>query len=166
MSLDEFETTAILQYIQLLAARYPKRTYGPESGLLEFGAFMDVAITRPTWLKMKRSRECYANSLQALSTQFHGNDPVNYAEGYAVPKGGWCVPVQHAWLVDESGQVLDPTWEDSADCIYFGVTFKTGFVFDILDKAFMIPGILVHPLHMRRYFGRRDLFKNTLHERM
>jgi hypothetical protein len=33
--------------------------------------------------------------------------------------------VQHAWLIDAHGHVVDPTWEDAAHCGYVGVPVNT-----------------------------------------
>lgn len=162
MQPDEYEKKLILRYIEMIASKYPQRVYGPEHGLMEFGEFMGVAAVRPDWLKFKRSRECYGNSLQYLASQPQTNKPLRYAEGYAVPRGGWCPPVQHAWLVDADSEVLDPTWKDSSNHVYFGLVFHTLFAFEMLEKACMIPGILSNHVLMRRHFGSSVLLKRSL----
>lgn len=162
MQPDEYEKNSILRYIKMIASKYPEQVYGPEHGLMEFGEFMGVAAVRPDWLKFKRSRECYGNSLKYLASQPLTAKPLRYAEGYAVPRGDWCPPVQHAWLVDADGEVLDPTWKDSSDHVYFGLVFQTLFAFEMLEKACMIPGILANPLLMRLHFGSSNLLKRSI----
>jgi hypothetical protein len=83
--------------------------------------------------------ECYMNAGRALHTHPH----LHYVEGYAVP-GNIPFPMMHAWLVDDEGRVIDPTWEDGA--AYFGmiigrhtvmeITMQTGY-WGILDNLWM-----------------------------
>lgn len=46
-----------------------------------------------------------------------------YAEGFATIPG---VPMlfEHAWCVTQDGTVVDPTWRDPQECVYFGVAFE------------------------------------------
>src|SRR5260221_725834 len=74
---------------------------------------------------------CYRNAtLVALE-----RGDLTYVEGYATVHG---VPISHAWLVDRTGLVLEPTLrpKDSADRTigYFGVPFKTEYVLKALKK--------------------------------
>lgn len=66
------------------------------------------------------ARGCYDNALAAALASQRTRTPLTYCEGY-----GW-VPaldllVQHAWVVDDAGRVIDPTWTDAATCGYIGI---------------------------------------------
>ena len=67
-------------------------------------------------------RACYANA-QFWMRQEEG---LRYCEGYAMS----VIPVEHAWLVNADGYVIDPTWGEDYEEIggkrpvdYFGITF-------------------------------------------
>ena len=68
-------------------------------------------------------RECFANSIEALEPG------QQYCEGYATLKG-LDVPMEHAWILDEDGQIIDPTWPDGGH--YFGVALKENFVREMI----------------------------------
>lgn len=63
-------------------------------------------------------RMCYRNAGRlAISDSRYA-----YCEGYALRKG--LVPVHHAWLLDQDGCVLDPTWPHDDANEYFGVALS------------------------------------------
>jgi hypothetical protein len=64
---------------------------------------------------------CFANALELSIC-----DPkLDYCEGYAyAPKMN--LPFHHGWVVNDTGEVLDPRWPDGAG--YFGVRFGRGYV--------------------------------------
>ncbi|NTH63739.1 hypothetical protein G6L33_07705 [Agrobacterium rhizogenes] len=53
-------------------------------------------------------------------------------------------PFHHAWLVTSAGDVLDPTWHDADDHVYFGIAFDRAFIADMLVINGNEPGILVN----------------------
>jgi hypothetical protein len=68
-------------------------------------------------------KECFTNALQAAAI----NDDLTYVEGYAY---NGLLPIHHAWVVDDAGNVYDPTWEniedrDMSQDVYIGVPFET-----------------------------------------
>lgn len=138
--------------------------FGPENALLKYGKRMDIVVDRPLRIPEGLRRECYGNCVKALLLN-QADDDLFYAEGYAAGRGGLWIPVQHAWLVDQHGQVIDPTWEDATDNAYFGVVFRRTFVCDMLEKAQMEPGILSAPALMRRHFGSPTLFEAVMEPR-
>lgn len=91
-------------------------------------------------------------------------DDVNYAEGYAVDRVGLPLPIQHAWVVDKDGRVIDPTWSDSSDNLYFGVVFRKDFVSQMITMASYWSGLLADPVLMRRHFGTPELLEGGLLE--
>lgn len=46
---------------------------------------------------------------------------LTYVEGYAY--ASMPIPINHAWLITNDGQVVDPTWDVGSN--YFGIPFKT-----------------------------------------
>lgn len=62
--------------------------------------------------------ECFLNAGRlALSSDYR------YCEGYAVTDGG-LIPVPHAWVIDEAGNVVDNTWhhfDEDRERQYLGV---------------------------------------------
>ena len=39
--------------------------------------------------------------------------------------GGQMMVVQHAWVVDGAGQVIDPTWRQPEVALYFGIALSS-----------------------------------------
>jgi hypothetical protein len=43
--------------------------------------------------------------------------------------------IAHAWLIDDAGEVVDPTWsEGSTGATYFGVVFDSEYVLEVGEK--------------------------------
>jgi len=64
-------------------------------------------------------RECYRNAARLALAE----SQLVYCEGYAVAH----FPVEHAWCVDISGQVIEPTWPRRGG-EYFGVPIRTVYL--------------------------------------
>ncbi len=107
-------------------------------------------------VKRMRAKECFRN---ATLTALGGS--MDYCEGYAIrPMLG--IPIHHAWCVDASGAVIDPTWDDAEECFYLGVSVEAnraasicartgfyglftgprGYALDIMDE--IVPGFAVY----------------------
>lgn len=71
---------------------------------------------------------CYANAA-ALAENCRD---LRYCEGFALRPG--LVPVHHAWCIDVTGAVVDPTWRHVAGTDYFGVVFRRDFVTRVLAE--------------------------------
>jgi hypothetical protein len=131
------ETTEIEQfkgYLQDLAAvmkKVPGRTdwkyRGFEELVLECGRVMEPKPL-PKNIKQGQPRLCYANC-QQLALK---NRSLTYVEGYAMA-AGVSIPLQHAWLLDANGYVIDPTWE-TPGCCYLGIAFRTAWVKSIWNS--------------------------------
>jgi len=65
-------------------------------------------------------RGCYANAGKRALRDHR----LTYCEGIGWTPGMGC---PHAWLLDESGRVLDPTWA-AADAQYWGVAIRTDYL--------------------------------------
>ena len=69
---------------------------------------------------------CYKNCFDVLWKQDY-----HYCEGYAIDDG-LDLAIAHAWLVNNAGEVVDPTWTDDAGgATYFGVVFDSEYVFEV-----------------------------------
>jgi hypothetical protein len=154
----------IRDHIGWLVGGASESYFGPENALLDYGKPMDAVRDRPAYVAAGQKRQCYANCVKAMLNSL-GQKELFYAEGFATTKPGQFIPMQHAWLVDEQGEVVDPTWENAYEHLYFGVVFKTSFVIDMLSVADMVPGILSTPVLMRQNFGTRSLFEAALEQR-
>ncbi|HNI35842.1 MAG TPA: hypothetical protein PLV93_10605 [Microthrixaceae bacterium] len=92
-------------------------------------------------------KECFRNA--GLAAQEH--ESLRYAEGFAFP-AVVRMPMAHAWLIDEAGEVVDPTWSDGAD--YFGIIVPTDRMTALTVETGMW-GVLgsLHAKAVRRYFN-------------
>ena len=121
-------------YLQDLAAvmkNVPGRTdwkyRGFEELVLECGTVMEPKPL-PKNIKRGQPRLCYANC-QQLALK---NRSLTYVEGYAMAQGV-SIPLQHTWLLDANGYVIDPTWE-TPGCCYLGIAFKTAWIKSIWNS--------------------------------
>lgn len=97
--------------------------------LLEHGRYYTPAPL-PAGMRRGVVKQCYANSQKAVVRAVSaGRKPLTYVEGFACSGGlSVALPMQHGWLADEDGNVVDPTWELPAQSAYFGVAFETDYV--------------------------------------
>lgn len=105
--------------------------------------------------------ECYKNCFQILSRVF--NSDLYYCEGFATHQGLGLV-VAHAWLVNDRGEVIDPTWREPqsfVNPIYFGVVFDWEFVMEVAAKTEMY-GVLENDRAIEYEFKRLGLPSNAL----
>lgn len=81
----------------------------------------------PPDLTPMAKQQCFRNA--ALLAMEKPN--LVYCEGWALG----IVPVEHAWCVDERGRVIDPTWIKPPGIEYFGIAFKTPYLFRVLRDS-------------------------------
>ena len=93
---------------------------GVEDIVFKIGRF-DIVSPLPSGIKRGRARLCFMNAFRLMS-----NKGYVYVEGIAMPSRT-LFPVHHAWCVDESNRVIDPTWTDGA--AYLGVHLNKSFVY-------------------------------------
>ena len=80
-------------------------------------------------------KECYKNAFLLMKD----NPALTYVEGYACFQKSLLLMHGHAWCVDETGEVIDPTWMNGLN--YFGVPFARAFVlatYDAIGRAGVI----------------------------
>ncbi|MEM6398657.1 MAG: hypothetical protein AAF757_00270 [Cyanobacteria bacterium P01_D01_bin.116] len=79
--------------------------------------FENRIIPSPFCSKIK---QCYQNCFDPLWRR----KDWYYCEGYAIDDD-LNLAIAHAWFVNDSGQVIDPTWRDDVPgATYFGVAFQ------------------------------------------
>lgn len=146
----------LLAFIQMNAEM--ERGFGPATALLQHATTFEPADKNPVWFTRGPAKQCFDNAtrivIERLAT---GDTSVRYAEGYAMD-AELPIPMQHAWLVDADNKVIDPTWRDATDNLYFGIVFETRFVLDVL-RIKQSAGILVDAVGMRRHYGTPELFE-------
>jgi hypothetical protein len=121
-----------------------ERTFGPSTALMRYGRDFRPSALRPNWLLTGERKNCFNNATAYAAVR----DDVFYAEGYAL-EPDLPIPVQHAWLVDRAGKVIDPTWDDTKDHVYFGIAFNRAFVMSMVEMNSGEAGLLVN-LHLLR----------------
>lgn len=111
------------------------------------------------------AQECFKNATdRALAYE-----NLTYVEGYVTIYG---VPISHAWLIDKTGLVLEPTLRpnDAVGRIgeYFGIPFDTNYVLKAAVKN-KVYGLL-DPYYARKTFKRlvegKDKFLAKVHEQV
>jgi hypothetical protein len=71
----------------------------------------------PAEYKRGIPKQCFSNATSIALD----NPSLRYVEGFAVR----VIPIHHAWLIDEAGNVIDPTWDRPEEGEYCGVVFDT-----------------------------------------
>lgn len=94
-----------------------------ESFLLKEGRIFKPQPLPSKYRKMPK-KNCFGNAFNLVMD----NSDLIYVEGYADCKIG--IPVQHAWAVDQEGNVIDPTWDDGLE--YFGVPFDRKYIISVI----------------------------------
>lgn len=94
----------------------------PNDFMLQYGR--TYTITPDTYSGPRgEPKNCYGNATHLATF----DSRLTYVEGYTSIHG---VPIEHAWLADADGNVIDPTIEGADGRIgeYFGVPFITEYV--------------------------------------
>ena len=75
--------------------------------------------------------QCFQNCFEAMQE----HQSLHYCEGFATDDN-LSLAISHAWLVDDHGLVIDPTWDDCiSGCTYFGVVFEKEYVIEMATKT-------------------------------
>jgi hypothetical protein len=110
----------------------------------DHGVLMEEFSSEHAEFRRGKLGDCYMNAGRVV----YDRPDLRYVEGYAVP-GNIGIPLMHAWLVDEDGRVIDPTWADGA--AYYGVIIPKDVYsaclmglgyWGIFDNLWMKPGLL------------------------
>lgn len=104
---------------------FPGKYSSTQKLIVELGISFDRKIESSF---IGEPRECHKNALDMLMK--YPKPELYYCEGFATYAGA-IMPVYHAWLVNDRGEIIDPTWCKPASFIepaYIGVVFDRNFV--------------------------------------
>jgi hypothetical protein len=83
------------------------------------------ALELPDYYEVMEKQQCFYNAW-CLCMETPG---LTYVEGFAQCR---FIPVEHAWIEEADGTIIDPTWagiaEPGEEAVYFGVRFTTEFI--------------------------------------
>ncbi|MBD6620543.1 hypothetical protein FNW02_33410 [Komarekiella sp. 'clone 1'] len=98
--------------------------------VLEYGQPFITKVKSPF---KGQPKSCFENCLKGLLRYPN----LNYCEGFAI-SDNVDIAVSHAWLVNNNGELIDPTWgvgKRFKGSTYFGVVFNDDFVREIAQKT-------------------------------
>ena len=107
----------------------PSGFYSVEGLVLKYGCAMAVSTE---WLRRGPMKMCFMNAqIRAIANN------LRYCEGYAL-REPVPLPVIHAWCLDRSGNVVDPTWQDTKRQIRKGAPTRRAYYGIIIDTDYML----------------------------
>jgi hypothetical protein len=118
--------------------------------VLEYGRLWTPSVL-PLDVPIGAKGNCFQN---ATELAFENKD-LTYCEGYgsasSVLRTGLEIPMVHAWCIDPSGRVIDSTWDEPENGVYYGIPFLNSFLRSLLIKNNMFgiieSGVLQLGLH-------------------
>ncbi len=125
--------TLLKQFLQDNAALFK---HSKKNSNYKYKSFYELVLELGQEMKPARTsqelrgqpKNCYGNC-QTLALI---EPELTYCEGFALSNGiGF--PVPHSWLLDQSGTVIEVTWEEPASA-YIGIPFSTTFIKSILKE--------------------------------
>lgn len=128
--LEWLKSIVKLKKMQCFKGQKSHEYCGMEDYVLRNGQFFKPMKKLPEGIEKGEIKMCFSNAFNCIVSE----PDLYYVEGYAVTKGLKDFPIafEHAWLVDNQGNVIDPTWEDGD--AYFGVAFDTDFVVETITE--------------------------------
>lgn len=93
--------------------------------LKEYGQSFPISIGKSPLAGKGKMKQCFMNSYRLMDGL-----GLTYCEGFAT-SAALGIALEHAWLINESGFVVDPTWKDGRE--YFGVAFDTQGVYELTN---------------------------------
>lgn len=101
---------------------------GFDEFVLKYGKPMSPS---PTQTLRGLPKSCYYNCQELIAQEKEKG--LIYVEGYAIPSGlGVPIPLFHAWLINDKGEVIEPTWKQPG-VEYWGVPLKIEWVKSIIE---------------------------------
>lgn len=132
---DMEQIEVLVQHLNMICDVHSKMILPPDmvyNSVEDFTLKLGKEFKSAPWI-LKESyhrrtpKECYANALHLAIV----HQELTYVEGFCYRDG--LIPIAHAWCVDDSGAVFDPTLPEPEEFAYFGVPFKTSFVTDYVQ---------------------------------
>jgi hypothetical protein len=120
--------TDLAEYAQVMDRLYPKflgKYCSIQRLVLDLGVGFDRKIESSF---IGEPRKCYQNAFEVVTS--YPQPELYYCEGFAT-YAEISIPIAHAWLVNDCGEIIDPTWRDRESFIepaYLGVVFDRQFV--------------------------------------
>lgn len=94
----------------------------------------DMPVSKAPPIKKGPLGLCYQNAFEFVQkNSYRGKEQFLYCEGWACSLA-MGVPLEHAWVIDHKGEVIDPTWK-AVDCEYFGVAFDWDRLLALMSKT-------------------------------
>lgn len=98
-----------------------------ESIVLKHGiAYPAPIIARPKGIKKGKDRQCFTNAYHICIE----NKGFKYIEGFALS----IIPVHHAWVLDEDGNVIETTWKEAGE-EYYGIELDIPWVNKVIYET-------------------------------
>ena len=117
-----------------------------EAVVLKHGEeFKSPARPRPKGIRKRTNKLCFMNSYHLAESR-----NMTYVEGFAISKGV-PIPLHHAWVVDQSGEVIETTWRDPGD-FYFGIALDLSFIHHVMFETRMYGVLDTNSLTFRERF--------------
>ena len=143
---------SVANYLQFIAG------YSPQAKFLQAHGVAFTPNEHSYKGKRGKKHQCFANAAhEAL------NKNRIYVEGYITCHG---LPLEHAWTIDNEGNMFDPTLKPPCDSIdgYFGVPFKTEYLAQCLvtNKVYGLLGYASHKTLKPLLAGEIQDFKAEL----
>jgi hypothetical protein len=119
---------SIMDYLDKVLGLFGNPKIHPFTKLKEQGRWWTPSFVLPARLGYGKEKECFKNAFNLAVEHPH----LTYVEGYACREigRGFYFPTLHAWVVDEKGVVIDPTWRPYGDdrdknAAFFGIAYAT-----------------------------------------
>jgi hypothetical protein len=105
--------------------RLPGRYTSVEDLLVHRG----LQFGKPIKSKLQGPMKCCYSTCHEYARRYRN---LTYCEGVAFSERVGSFPIDHAWLLTERGEVIEPTWHDGI--AYLGIPFQIDFVTDMMLK--------------------------------
>ena len=92
-------------------------------------SFTPLDAPRPHGVYRGKSKECYSNAYRLAD-----DIKYRYVEGFAISDIGILLPIQHAWVTDKKGNVIETTWPKSGFA-YYGIPFGQTMLNKIISET-------------------------------
>jgi hypothetical protein len=117
--------------VEVWAKLMPERGQTFDQWLLDNGEVCGPARSAE---KLGTPKQCYENSFNAV--QFFSDCDLTewfYTEG-VVLRDNMPLAINHAWLTNRQGEVIDVTLRDADQCTYFGIPFDPDYLLEATEQ--------------------------------